>query len=144
MKNLFNRTLVSLLALVSSAVAQPNLTPKLVDEVAVNGNLSAVATSTTDTTKYVVTMWADYVALGDRSINAQVWDENLNRWEFMAPVQTVEAGRGSVKFTYLVAKNSGWGQTIVAYGDVYPVQVGVVMYDGTTTKAACNGNVYGK
>jgi hypothetical protein len=125
----------------------------LPDSVAVHGGSSVASVTLGQTEYWKVTLWVEYVALGNRSVIAQVYDPIAGEWRMLnteaLPGQTtsgssytVSAGESACRFYWLVPKDSGWGQDISAYGTVDPVDVWIGMYSGDTLKAEATGGVY--
>lgn len=153
------RKLLAMMAVVVSClVAQAqnpiNVAPPQADSVEVWSTGSNITTVTIVGDEYwKVTLAVDYIALGNRSIIAQVQNPSSGTWSMMhatpLPGQTqsgdaitVAAGQGWAKFTFYVKKDSGWGEYITAYGEVAPVEVWTGSYSGDTLKAEATGGVY--
>lgn len=153
--------LVALLALVGlapSSTANPVtavVAPPQADAVTVVENSSSVSSvEVLGEAYWKIVAVVDYVALGDRAIIAQIYSPQSAQWSTMHAVAvgnqttsgesfTVAAGQGSVKFSFYVKKNSGWGQYIAAYGYADPTKVWTGSYSGDTLKAEDNGDIYG-
>lgn len=152
--------LVALFTLVGLAPANPTTTtattaPPQADSVTVVEAESSVSSVTVVGEDYwKITAAVDYIALGNRSIIAQIYSPQSGQWSMMHAVPvggqttsgeafTVAAGQGGVTFTFYIKKNSGWGQYVAAYGYCDPTKVWVGSYSGDTLKAEDNGDIYG-
>ena len=128
--------------------------PPQADAVSVTHNSRVESATVAGTAYWKVILVADYTAIGNRDIIAQVYNPQTEKWIMMMPMAIdvqgingdaiqVVPGQGRVRFEHNVLKSSAWGQYLTAMGDIENTPVWVGSYGAVDTlKASDTGALY--
>lgn len=142
-KSVLAAAVLATLAVGLTAADPVPVAPPVVDSIEIkymSGGLPLTQVYQEPSGTYVVMVVAEYVAAGDRTVTAAVYDENLAAWRWMtaAPqnraVVSVGTGQGLVTFHYPVVDGDWWDYIAGNPRDLAFVQVTISA--GETPKAS--------
>ena len=146
--------LFGLSSVFGQTVVKAPVPPPQADAVTVTMNSRVEAATVAGSDYWKVVLVADYTAIGNRDIIAQVYNLQTEKWIMMMPMAIdvqgvngdaiqVAPGQGRVRFEHNVLKSSAWGKYITEMGDVENTPAWIGSYGAVDTlKASDTGALY--